>query len=50
MVGRPATEATFASAADAILAGARGYGGNDFKIPLAHRTIVAVLRQSARQA
>ncbi|HSZ51468.1 MAG TPA: xanthine dehydrogenase family protein subunit M [Caulobacteraceae bacterium] len=50
MVGRPATEATFASAADAILAGARGYGGNDFKIPLAHRTIVAVLRQSASQA
>jgi xanthine dehydrogenase YagS FAD-binding subunit len=50
MVGRPATEATFATAADAILAGAHGYGGNDFKIPLAHRTIVAVLRQSARQA
>jgi xanthine dehydrogenase YagS FAD-binding subunit len=49
LVGRPAQDAAFAAAADALLAGARGYGSNDFKIPLAHRTIVAVLRQAVSQ-
>jgi xanthine dehydrogenase YagS FAD-binding subunit len=50
MVGQPATDATFARGADAFMAGAHGYGFNDFKIPLAHRTIVAQLRAAARQA
>ncbi len=44
LVGRPATTATFEAAADALLADARGYGSNDFKIPLARRTLIASLR------
>jgi xanthine dehydrogenase YagS FAD-binding subunit len=32
--------------ADAVLAGATGHGGNDFKIPLTRRTIRAVLRDA----
>ena len=36
--------ATFEAAADALLADARGYGSNDFKIPLARRTLIASLR------
>ena len=44
LVGRPATDATFAAAADALLADARGNGDNDFKIPLARRTLIAALR------
>ncbi|WP_375394785.1 FAD binding domain-containing protein [uncultured Sphingomonas sp.] len=41
--GKPATEASFAAAAAAELAGAKGYRDNAFKIELAKRTIVAVL-------
>ncbi len=44
LVGQPATTATFEAAADALLADARGYGSNDFKIPLARRTLIASLR------
>lgn len=43
MVGRPATREHFAAAADALLADAKGYGDNDFKIPLARRTLMATL-------
>ncbi|SDZ91240.1 FAD binding domain-containing protein [Microbulbifer marinus] len=46
--GQAATEENFLKAADVELADARGYGGNDFKIPLARRTLVAVLRDAAR--
>ena len=45
IVGKPATTETFDAAADALLAGARGYGSNDFKIPLARRTLIASLRE-----
>jgi len=45
IVGKPATMATFEAAADALLADARGYGTNDFKIPLARRTLIASLRE-----
>lgn len=38
-----ATRASFERAAEAALAGARGYGGNDFKIALAKRTLVRAL-------
>ncbi|HEX3992835.1 MAG TPA: xanthine dehydrogenase family protein subunit M [Acetobacteraceae bacterium] len=38
----------FDAAATAALNGARGYGGNDFKIPLARRTLHAVLTQATR--
>jgi len=36
------------SAADAVLKGARGYGSNDFKIPLTRRTLRAVVAQATR--
>lgn len=40
--------AAFAAAAETAFAGARGYGSNDFKIPLAHRTLRAVLAEATR--
>ena len=36
------------AAADAALAGGRGYGHNDFKLPLARRTLAAVLAATTR--
>ena len=47
LLGQAATEDNFLRAAEAELADARGYGGNDFKIPLARRTLVATLRDAA---
>ena len=46
--GVPVGAAGFDAAATAALDGARGYGGNDFKIPLARRTLHAVLTQVTR--
>jgi len=40
----PSTE-LFQSAADTLLAEAKGFGHNDFKIPLARRTLIACLRE-----
>ena len=45
LVGKPATDAAFNAAADALLADAKGFGANDFKISLARRTLVASLRE-----
>ena len=45
--GRPATADSFARAADQVLADAKGFGHNDFKIGLAHRAIVRALGQAA---
>ncbi len=45
---KPATRETFARAADILLRGAHGFGGNDFKIELARRAIVRALEQAAR--
>jgi len=45
LTGARATEAAFREAAEAELAGAVGLPGNEFKIELARRTIVATLRQ-----
>jgi xanthine dehydrogenase YagS FAD-binding subunit len=45
--GQPAEETTFRRIADRLLAGARGQGGNDFKIPLAAKAIVRALKQAA---
>jgi xanthine dehydrogenase YagS FAD-binding subunit len=45
LLGAPATEETFRRAAEAELATATGLPGNTFKIDLARRTIVAVLRR-----
>jgi xanthine dehydrogenase YagS FAD-binding subunit len=41
--GKPATEDSFRAAAEIELHDARGFGGNDFKIELAKRVIVAAL-------
>ncbi len=45
--GQQPTLENFASAADHLLASARGYGHNDFKIELARRVIVRALSQAA---
>lgn len=47
LLGQPPQAASFQRAADAALAGARGHGGNDFKIPLAKRTLRQVLASAA---
>lgn len=39
---------TFDAVANAVLAGARGYGSNDFKIPLTRRTLHGVLGEITR--
>lgn len=44
LVGQEPTDEVFGAAADALVANARGYGSNDFKIPLARRTLIATLR------
>ncbi|SEW21268.1 xanthine dehydrogenase YagS FAD-binding subunit [Cognatiyoonia koreensis] len=44
LVGKVPSAALFDAAADILLADAKGYGANDFKIPLARRTLKAVLR------
>ena len=45
--GEVPSVALFEKAADVLLADARGYGHNDFKIPLARRMIASVLREAA---
>ena len=50
LIGQPASSETFDRAADILLENARGYGENDFKIPLARRTLHAVLEQAAEDA
>ncbi|QYI99791.1 xanthine dehydrogenase family protein subunit M [Thalassovita mediterranea] len=44
--GEAPSEALFDKAADILLADAKGQGSNDFKIPLARRTLKAVLREA----
>jgi xanthine dehydrogenase YagS FAD-binding subunit len=48
--GSRASEAAFAKAGDTVIAGGRGYGHNDFKLPLAKRTLTAVLTAATRSA
>src|SRR5438128_1462904 len=48
--GAPATRASFDAAGTAALQSARGFGHNDFKIPLARRTLRATLTQAASLA
>ncbi|TRD20679.1 FAD binding domain-containing protein [Palleronia caenipelagi] len=43
LIGEAPSEALFGKAADRLLAEAKGAGGNDFKIPLTRRTLIAVL-------
>lgn len=44
LIGKEPSDALFDKAADILLADAKGHGANDFKIPLARRTLKAVLR------
>jgi len=46
--GKQADEAAFALAAERILQGARGWGQNDFKLPLAKNAIVQALQTAVR--
>jgi xanthine dehydrogenase YagS FAD-binding subunit len=46
LAGAPASTEAFNAAATAVLDGARGYGSNDFKIPLTKRTLRAVLAEA----
>jgi xanthine dehydrogenase YagS FAD-binding subunit len=48
LANAPATTATFDTAANALLEHARGFGGNDFKIPLTRRTLHSVLAETTR--
>ena len=45
LVGQAPSRESFSRAADVLLARARGQGENDFKIPLARRTLIACLQQ-----
>jgi xanthine dehydrogenase YagS FAD-binding subunit len=47
LIGAPASEQTFDAVASDVLDGARGHGGNDFKIPLTRRTLRAVLTEAS---
>lgn len=49
LIGKAPTRDTFEAAAEALLAEAKGFGGNDFKIPLARRTLIATLRDLTEQ-
>ena len=50
LVGQAPSPELFDRAADILLETAEGFGENDFKIPLARRTLHAVLEQAARDA
>lgn len=50
LVGQPAGIEAFEAAAEALLKDARGQGHNDFKIPLARRTLIAALRDLTEAA
>lgn len=48
LVGEKPSESVFDAAADALLKDAKGQGSNDFKIPLARRTLKSVLEEATR--
>ena len=50
LIGQPPSPEAFDKAADILLQDAEGFGENDFKIPLARRTLHAVLSQAAEDA
>lgn len=49
LVGQPASQETFAAAADAELASAEPLPGNEFKVDLTRRTVIAELRALAEE-
>ena len=50
LIGEAPSEALFDEAADRLLAEAQGFGDNDFKIPLARRTLISVLSELTQEA
>ena len=50
LVGQAPSPALFDQVADLLLEGAEGHGDNDFKIPLARRTLHAVLAEAVEKA
>jgi xanthine dehydrogenase YagS FAD-binding subunit len=50
LAGKPLSDDAMAAAAATALAGARGYGWNDFKIELARRAIVRALRTAGERS
>ncbi len=50
LIGNKPSEQLFDKAADILLESARGFGENDFKIPLVRRTLHAVLSQATEEA
>jgi xanthine dehydrogenase YagS FAD-binding subunit len=50
LIGTAPGKAAFDKAGQEVLSGARGYGGNDFKMPLARRTLDAVLSAATHTA
>jgi xanthine dehydrogenase YagS FAD-binding subunit len=45
--GKAPDRMVFETVADRILLGAKGYGGNDFKLELARRAVIRALSQAA---
>jgi xanthine dehydrogenase YagS FAD-binding subunit len=45
LIGNAPSTELFSHAADLLLRNSRGHGANDFKIPLARRTLIAVLTE-----
>ncbi|KQN80752.1 xanthine dehydrogenase [Sphingomonas sp. Leaf67] len=45
LVGQAPSDALFGQAAELLLQDAKGFGSNDFKIPLTRRTLIATLRE-----
>ncbi|KQN80645.1 FAD binding domain-containing protein [Sphingomonas sp. Leaf62] len=45
LVGQAPSDALFGRAAELLLQDAKGFGSNDFKIPLTRRTLIATLRE-----
>ncbi|WEJ98072.1 MAG: xanthine dehydrogenase family protein subunit M [Candidatus Sphingomonas phytovorans] len=50
LVGKAPSTTVFEAAADVLLADARGFGSNDFKIPLTRRVLIACLRDLTGEA
>ncbi|QSI31048.1 xanthine dehydrogenase family protein subunit M [Variovorax sp. RKNM96] len=50
LAGTVLDETTVDAAADTVLAGARGFGHNDFKLPLLRRTLQVTINEAARAA
>ncbi len=45
LIGQAPSDTLFGEAADLLLRDAKGFGSNDFKIPLTRRTLIATLRE-----